>query len=190
MQTKHMRDHILHLRRMLGRTQHLQCTAFARNRVGDLPFQIELFLAADLQPAAELARRAPERGAEVSAPQMHRRQHEGLRLFRFARGKDGRQFAIVHSGVTRRSPGMVVAIGNHHENRLPDILHQPVGKHRIVVDDRAAIVDPRYIGGIPAHAATARHDLWRNVISAQCRAWTQASCVQHGSADLHPIGVP
>ena len=74
-----MRDHVLHLARVLGRALHQHALVFLRDRVGDLAFEVELFLAADIQLALDRVRRAFERGLAVAALQAHRRQHVRLR---------------------------------------------------------------------------------------------------------------
>jgi hypothetical protein len=52
MQAQRMRDHVLHLARVLGRALHQHAAVFLRDGVGDLAFQVELLLAADIQLAA------------------------------------------------------------------------------------------------------------------------------------------
>ena len=42
-----MRDHLLHLGRMLGRAPQVETAVFFRCDVGDLSFQVKLFLPAD-----------------------------------------------------------------------------------------------------------------------------------------------
>ena len=56
-QAEQMRDAVLHLGRVLGRAQNLHVAGFARDRERDLPFEIEVVLAAAAQLAGETVRR-------------------------------------------------------------------------------------------------------------------------------------
>ncbi len=75
---EHMRDDLLHFARMLRRTVDEHAVHFLRHGVGDLAFEIELFLAADFERAADLMRRGGDLRVGVAALQMQRRQHELL----------------------------------------------------------------------------------------------------------------
>jgi hypothetical protein len=52
-----------------------------------------------------------------------------------------RQRVVVDDDLARRAPRGVVRLGEHGEHRLADVLDEAVGENRIVMDDRAAIVD-------------------------------------------------
>ena len=78
-----MRDHVLHLARMLGRRVDVHAAVLARDRERDLAFEVEMVLAAGAHRAAQPVRRARERRRGVAARDVHRRQH--VRLARPAR---------------------------------------------------------------------------------------------------------
>jgi hypothetical protein len=145
--TERVRDDMLHLARMLGRAQHQHALVFLRHGVGDLAFQVELLLPADIQLALDRMRRAFERLLELAAREPHRRQHVRLRGLGRLRGQDRRQFVVSDFGQARGAAGLIVGFGDHDEDRLADVHHQSIGKNRIVVDDRAAVVDAGDIGG-------------------------------------------
>ena len=133
--------HLLHFGWMLGRTQHPHCALFLRDRVGHLTFQIELFLTADRQRAAGAMRCLRQTCRRIAALQTHRWQHVRLRgmggFGRQVRGPGG----VINLRKPRCAARIVMRIGDHDEQRLADILDQSVGKNRIVMDDRAAVIE-------------------------------------------------
>nr|GEU28080.1 hypothetical protein [Tanacetum cinerariifolium] len=140
MHAQRMRDHVLHLARMLGGALHQHAVVLFRDRVGDLPFQVKLLLAAHEQLAPGHARRHVERGLEVAALQAHGRHHVRLRRFRFLRRQDRGQFLVVDLGAARGAAGVVMGVRHHDEHRLAHVQHFAGAENRIVVDDRTAVV--------------------------------------------------
>ena len=66
-QAEQMRDAVLDFGRMLGRAPDLHVAVFARHRERDLPFEIEVILAAAAHFAGQAMRRAGERGLDLAA---------------------------------------------------------------------------------------------------------------------------
>ena len=66
-----MRHLVLHFARMLGGVVHQHLTVFARQGVGDLPFEIELLLSADDKTPAQPLRRAGQGGSRIALRQPH-----------------------------------------------------------------------------------------------------------------------
>ena len=85
-----MGDDMLHFGRVLGGAQHQHALVFFRDRVGNLTFQIKLFLTTDKQIALHLMRGSVERGLKIAALQVHRWQHVGLCRFGGLRRQDRR----------------------------------------------------------------------------------------------------
>ena len=179
MHAQRMCHHVLHLARMLGRTQHQHALRFLRDGVGNLSFQVKLFLAAHIQLALDHMRRRIERGLVVAARQLHRRQH--IRLCRLGRLRrhDRGQFLVRHLRQAGGTARMVMRIGHHDEDRLAHVLHQLRSQDGIVMDDGTAIIgagnvlrrvdsdDPlRAAHGRQVHGRDARMRLLRQ---AQCR---------------------
>ena len=151
-QLQGMRDQMLHFARVLRRAVQVQAAAFGRNRVTDLAFKVELFLAADFKRAFEAMRRLGNRrlGTAICfAHQVHGRQHIlafGVRLlgrehWRF--GGDGQHFP----GLCSSAAGGFARAGDHREHRLAQVADVAVTQNRVVVNDGAAIVGPRNVAG-------------------------------------------
>ena len=149
LQAQALGDQVLHLARVLRRAVDEHAAVLARDRVRDLAFEIELLLAADLQRVDEAMRRGGDGGARVAARQMHRRQDVALGGVRLDRREDRRERLDRQRRLRlrRRAPRQVARLGDHREHRLADIVDEPVGEDRIVVDDRAAIVGAGDVGG-------------------------------------------
>ena len=146
-QVQRVRDDILHLGRMLRRTPQVDAIVFLRHSIRNLPLEVELFLAPDIPFAGDASRRARQRFRRITAHQMHRRQYVRALVLGLLRREDRRQDFIVDACQPRRAPCRVVRIGEHREQRLPRVLDEAIGQDRVVVNDRAAIVDPWNIRG-------------------------------------------
>ena len=72
-------DPVLRFARVLGAAVDEPLVLFLRQHIGNLPFQIEVFLAADRQRAVQRVRRARQGGCRVAALDHHRRQHIAFR---------------------------------------------------------------------------------------------------------------
>ena len=146
-QVQRVRDDVLHLGRMLRRTPQVNAIVFLRHRVRNLPFEVELFLATHVPFAGYASRRTGQRFSRIAAHQMHRRQYVRLLLLGVLRRQDRRQDFIVDVRQARCTPRCVVRVGQHRKQRLARVLDDALGQDRVVVNDRATIVDSGNIGG-------------------------------------------
>ncbi len=184
-----MRDDMLHLGRMLRRAVEVDATVLLRQRVGDLTFEIELLLPADVELAAHSPRRRDHGGGRVAALKMHRRQHIRLQALRFLRCQHGHQHVVVDPGEARGASRRGVRRSNHDEHRLADILDEPVGEDGIVVDDGAAIVRAGDVGG-GQHGDHARRRAHRREVDRPdpgMRLLGQAERRMQGAGDLRNV---
>ncbi|MNS91578.1 hypothetical protein D3C72_1256720 [compost metagenome] len=140
MHAQRMRDHVLHLARMLGRTQHQHALRFLRDGVGNLSFQIKLFLPTHIQLALDYMWRAIERGLVVAARQLHWRQHVRFRGLGRLRRHDRGQFLIRHLRQAGGAARMVMRIGHNNKDGLAHVLHQFRCQNGIVMDDGTAVI--------------------------------------------------
>jgi len=147
---EHMRDDLLHFAWMLRRTVDEHAGAFLRNGIGDLPFEIELFLSANLELACQPVRCGRNPGRGIASHEMQRRQHVLLAIVGRSRGQHGLQRFVAHDvaafGERRGLPREVAARRDHGKNGLPEIGDGALGKDRIVVKDRATVVFAGDIG--------------------------------------------
>ena len=130
----------LNFSRVLGRTVETQGAVLERYRVGDLSFEIELFLRTGAKLAFQLARCRGQCPRGIAAFHDERRKHPGLRSERLVHGEQRRKFLVIHDAKPRGAPGLIHGACQHQEHRLADILDKPVGKNRIVVQHRRTVV--------------------------------------------------
>jgi len=145
-EAERVRDHVLHLARVLRRAVHVHRAALARDREGDLPLEVEVVLAARAQGAGQTVRRARERGGGVAPRDMDRRQHERLRRHRVLDRQDRRQRLEVELGEPRRASGRLDARRRDREDRLAREVHDAVGEDRVVVEDGSDVVHAGNVG--------------------------------------------
>jgi hypothetical protein len=157
-----MRHHGLHLAGVLGRTPQLQAAAFGRCCVGDLAFEVEVFLAADVQPCVQALRCRGDGRGRVASHQVHGRQHM---LAGFVRGpgvqQRGQRLGLDDVACAGgRAPCLFAGVRHHHEHRLPQVAQRGAGlasQDGVVVHQRAAFVGPRDArGGEHVHHAGQR----------------------------------
>ena len=91
-------------------------------------------------------RRARQRRRGVAARDVDRRQHIGLRRQRLVDGEDRGQRLEVELRELRRAPRGVHIGGGDGEYRLPGEFDDIVREDRVVVLDRADVVDAGNIG--------------------------------------------
>ena len=118
---------------------------FARDGERDLPFEIEVVLPAGGHRAAQAVRRAHERRGGIAARHVHRRQHVRLRGHRFGDREDRRQRLEIEAGETCGAARGHDVDRCDGEDRLPGEFHEVVREDRIVVLDRAHVVDARNV---------------------------------------------
>ncbi|KDB51037.1 hypothetical protein X805_33380 [Sphaerotilus natans subsp. natans DSM 6575] len=148
-QPQRVRDDVLHLGRVLGRAVHQQAVVLLRQRVGDLALQVELLLAAEAEAALQPVRRGGDRGRGVAALQAHRRHDVLLQPVRLQRVEHRRQRLDRRDlrRQRRRAPRLAARAGHDQEHRLAAPVHRALGQDRVVVHDRAAVVDAGNVGG-------------------------------------------
>ncbi len=136
----------------------MHAAVLARNRITDLPFEVELLLAADFERAFQRARCCAECGANrcgsiigadiagpLAAHQVHRRQHIAGCRMGLARVEQRRQRLERNRrfGQCGGAAGDIARLCHHREHRLAEVAQFAVGQDRLVVDDRAAVVGAR-----------------------------------------------
>jgi len=130
-----VRHPVLCLARVLGAGIHHPLVLLLRQHVGDLAFQVEVLLAADLEPAAQHMRGARQSGLGVAASHAHRRQHETLRGQRLAhvehRGQGFDAQAHRACGLAR----LHHRLGHHQADDAADVLDRVDGEDRLVVGE-------------------------------------------------------
>ena len=149
LQAEALRDQVLHLARVLSRAVDKHAAVLARHGVGDLAFEIELLLAADIERVGDPVRRGVDRGARVAAGEMHRWQHIASGRVRLHRREDWRERLDGQRRLRLRgcASSRIARFGDHREDRLAEVLDEAVGEDRVVVDHRAAIVRAGDVGG-------------------------------------------
>jgi len=140
-------DQVLHLGRMLGGAMHPHRVALHRDRVADLAFEVELFLAAEIEAAVEPVRRAGNRGPRPAGPaladEVHRRHDIVLRRVRGLGGQHGLERRRGQHFMRQRGrpAGGVARPGDHRAERLTGIAQcrsrVERREDRLVVDDRS-----------------------------------------------------
>ena len=127
-----------------------------RDGVGDLALEIELLLAADGELALQSMRRAGNRPRRITAREVQGRRDERLPTLGLLRSEHSRQLLVAHLRLARGTSGGIIRFRDHGEYRLADILHDPLGKDRVVVGDGAAVVLSRDV-----LRRQHRHHAWR-----------------------------
>ena len=141
------RDHLLDFAGMLGRAVDAHAAVLLRHGQRHLALEVEMVLPAARASPGEAVRRARERGRRVAPHDMRGRQHPGLRGDGLVDGEDRRQRFEVEAGQLRRLARGIHGGGRDREHRLAGEQHDAIGQDRIVVLNRADVVDPRNIGG-------------------------------------------
>jgi hypothetical protein len=141
-QAQRVRHQVLHLAGVLRRTAELQPVVLGRQRVGDLAFEVEVLLAAELERSRQLVRRAVDRRARIAAPHVHRRHHVLLRRMRLLRRQHERMRLAADDllGDGGGAARLVACSGDHREHRLAEVAQLAVGQDGVILDQRAAFV--------------------------------------------------
>ena len=113
-QAQRMRDPVLDFSRVLAGDVDEPAVLLLADRIGDLPLQVEVFLAADPEFAGQRAGAGLDGGLRVAAPQPHRRQYVCLLRHGVVDAEDCRQrFDVARhqaGGAQRRAMR-----GGHHQ---------------------------------------------------------------------------
>ncbi len=144
-----VRDHVLHLGRVLGRGEDRHLVILAGNRQRDLAFQIEVVLPADFHATRDHARGGRHRLFGFATAQGHARHDQIAAGFpRRDRIQHERQVVIFHARQMRGAARLIAGFGDHGKDRLAPEPHLGFGKDRIVVAlDRADVVLAGNVGG-------------------------------------------
>ena len=140
------RDQVLDLARVLRRAEDEQAAALARDRHGDLPLQVEVVLAAHVQPSRDPARGPGQRRLRLPAAHDLGGQDERALGQRLLDGEDGREVLVLHHGALGGPARVLRGVGGHGEERLAEVLHHPVREDGIPGEDRADVVS---VGEVP-----------------------------------------
>jgi hypothetical protein len=150
---------------MLGRAVQRDGAALIDPGESHLPFEIEVFLAANLKAAAEAAGRAGHGRVDITALQPHRCPHIGLLRHRLGERQHGRQRRDVEpdrrGGLTR----LIERIGDHGCHRLTAELDDVFSEQHLALPDRRDVVPARNVGGSD-HRMHAWHGLGETCIDA------------------------
>jgi hypothetical protein len=128
-----MRHPVLGLARVLGAGIHQPLVLLLGQHVGDLPLQVEVLLAADLELAAEPVRGTRQPGLCVAPAHAHGRQHEALRGQGFAHIQHGRQGLDVQRHRARGLARPHHGVGHDQADDAADVLHRVDGKDGLVM---------------------------------------------------------
>ena len=139
-EVQRVRHQMLHFRGVLGRAIDQHAVLFFGHGVGDLALEIELLLPADPKLFLKPVRRGRKLRRGIAAHEMHRRHDEGTLPLRLLRRQHGGQFLVVDFTFLRGASRLIVALGDHREDRLTDALRQTVSQDGIIGDNRAAVV--------------------------------------------------
>ncbi len=142
-----MGDQVLHFAGMLGRTGHVQPARLERDGERDLAFEVEVVLAADLDPALQAVRRGGQSLGHV-APAHHlvlldqEVQRPGLV------DRDRRRQGIVdHLGQGGGAAGRLEAGRGHGEQAVADVFDEVPGEQPVVMPHGSDIVLARDVLG-------------------------------------------
>ena len=151
---QHMRHRMLDLAGMLGGGIEGDVAVLARHGEGDVAFQIEVLLAAEIHRALDAPRRSGHRRIEIAAIEAHRLGDEvqaagGLTVLTGGGDVENRrQFLIADLGLGRGQARFVAGAGDHGEDRLAVEHHLALGEDRVVVMVGGAdVVDAGNVGG-------------------------------------------
>ena len=142
-----MRHPMLHLGRVLAADIDLPLTLLQGLGIGHLAFQIKVLLAPHFQFTLKLVRGLLQSGLGVTALHEHGRQHMVFLGQGLLHGQHRRQRFVIDSDLARRLPCLNQVVGHHQAHHLPQVLHQGVGKNRLVVHHAAHPRRARHIAG-------------------------------------------
>ena len=133
--------------RMLGRNKQRELVVLARHGVGNLAFQVKLFLLAATGASLDAVRRASNFLLRLAACDALGRHDEALLCQRVIDAQNGGQLLDRDLGTPGRLARAVHAARYDHRHRLTEKLHLAMGQKRIVMNDGAAVVLTRNVAG-------------------------------------------
>ena len=139
---------VLHLGRMLGRGMNDHVTPLLRQGQGDLAFQVEVLLAAHLDLPVDPMGGGGDGGGGIALGPDHgaclKPAVGGQRLIHRQQGGVFGEADLAHPGRPARGK---VALGNHKENLLPQVMHRARGQQRLVIGRGRTVGHVRQIVG-------------------------------------------
>ena len=145
---EHMRNHVLHLARMLGRGMNRDVIVFARYGKSDLAFEVEMLLTADMHRALEAPRSRTKRRADIASLEPQGFGDEtSLGAARLLDGDDGGEIFISHLGRKAGAPCGVARLADDGEDRLAMVGNEIDAEQNLVMPaGRAHVVHAGNIG--------------------------------------------
>ena len=152
-----MGDLVLDLGRVLRRGMDEHVAILERQCEGDLAFEVEMLLPADLHPAFDDVRGFRQRpGGIASGPDAGPGFEAAVGGQRLIDGQEGGQLLDVELRLLHRLAGGEMAFGGKEEHLLADVMHRAGGKQRLVLGRGGAVGHVVEIFGRPDADDTGR----------------------------------
>ncbi|MNQ25004.1 hypothetical protein D3C85_382160 [compost metagenome] len=136
---EHFGDQLLHLGGVLRRGVDDHAAVFARHHRGNLGFQIEMFLAADMQAALQALRRGGQFGSGIADLVLMAVEDEMLLAQRIDHIQHRFQVFVFDDRRHRRLARGFQAVGADRQHHLADVFDLAVGQQRVAGDHRPDI---------------------------------------------------
>ena len=127
-----------------------------RNRTGNLAFQVEVLLTADVQLSGQLMRSLRDRGAWITPLENQRVRDVGSAIERRSNVENWLKKLVVDGNESHRAPRYEFVLGNHKSERLREVLDNTACEHRVSGRNVADIDLTRHVIG-RQHTQDARH---------------------------------
>ena len=165
-QAQRVRHPVLHFAGVLRAGVHQPLVLLLRQHVGNLAFEVKVFLATDFKRATQRVRGLRQGGLGIAAPDRHRRQHKAAGRQRLADAQNGRQGFDVEFDQPGSAACQHHVVSQHQANHLADMLHRIAGKDRLVPGKGGQHQISWHIGG-QNHSTHAGQGQCRRGIKAQ-----------------------
>jgi hypothetical protein len=140
-----MRNDVLYFRRVLGRAVDQHRPIFLRNRYGDLAFKVEVILAADDDGCLQTVRRAGQHRPGCAAHEPATRNNITLRGQCRANVEDRGKLVVRDARPKCGLASHCIGGRGDGEYGLTGVLHEPIGKDRVIMHGAAVVVLTRDI---------------------------------------------
>ncbi len=147
MHSKRMRHDMLDFGRVLSGAVNQDRAVFLGKRDGDLAFEIEVILPADRRRALQPMSCSRQHLVWLAAHDALRWKNVAARRQCRANVEDSGERFVFHARGPRRLPGRKMRGRRHREQGLAGVLNQALRENRVVVNDTAVVVLPRYVCG-------------------------------------------
>ena len=142
---EHFSDQLLHFGGVLCRGVDDHAAVFGGHDRGNLGFQVEVFLAADMQAALQATRRSGQLGGGVTNLVLMAVEHEMLFAQRIDYVEHRFKVFVLDDRGHGRLTGGFQAVGTNGQYHLADVLDLAIGQQRITGNHRADIQLARYV---------------------------------------------